>query len=129
MVHRLYFLVSTDKIQIMNITDQITTFILGLSQYLESNKNFSDEILNRLDKIEDHIYNKNNDSYLDTLVPIKEISSKLGISQRKLFDLRKRGEIDFVIIGKKIFITQKEIDLFIERHSTKNNQPNYKLKS
>lgn len=75
------------------------------------------QILKLLGDILSQLHQRNVQDYLNLLIPIKEISSKLGVSQRKLLDLRRRGEIEVVAIGGKLFVLQSQIDKFISEHT------------
>lgn len=49
----------------------------------------------------------------------KSLQVKLGISDRLLRQYLDNGLLDHVRVGDKIWITQKQLDLFIERHTRK----------
>ncbi|PCJ27824.1 MAG: hypothetical protein COA97_02495 [Flavobacteriales bacterium] len=76
---------------------------------------------NRLEKIEDILYAKNVDDYLDQFIPLERAIKLLGISKRQFYTLRKRGDIDFIKVGKKVFLTRRIINEFMDRHTVKAN--------
>lgn len=47
----------------------------------------------------------------------KSLQEKLGISERLLRQYFDNGILDHVRVGDKIWITQKQLDLFFERHT------------
>lgn len=74
---------------------------------------------NRLEKIEDIIYTKSVDDYLDQFIPLERAIQLLGISKRQFYTLRQRGDIDYIKVGKKVFITRKIFNDFMDSHTIK----------
>ncbi len=74
---------------------------------------------NRLEKIEETVSAKSVDDYLEQFIPLERAIKLLGISKRQFYTLRKRGDIDFIKVGKKVFITRKIINDFMDRHTVK----------
>ncbi len=56
---------------------------------------------------------------LEELLTIEELAAKLKISEGYIYKLMKKGELKATKIGKATRFTQKEVQSFIERHTSK----------
>jgi excisionase family DNA binding protein len=49
------------------------------------------------------------------LIPITEVRTVLGGQSRQtIYNLARRGEIKFTHVGRRVFVTQQELDRFID---------------
>lgn len=105
------------KLQEMKVSELMDRFgkLLVMTEHIEK----IPTIIKTLCKIEEAVYAKNMDDYLDSFIPFDEVTRMLGISKRSFFSLRKKGSISFVKIGKKVFITKGMLNEFIDAHTIK----------
>ncbi|MEO6962224.1 MAG: helix-turn-helix domain-containing protein [Puia sp.] len=72
-----------------------------------------DEIIRKLDIL---LTDKNNMTNSGQLLTGTKVCEMLDISPRTLQNYRDRGMISFSQVGRKIYYTTEEVEIFIEKH-------------
>ena len=74
------------------------------------------EIKADLAEIKEGIYNRNTDDIIGFLLPLEKAVATLHISKRQFHSLRAKGAIEYYRIGKKIYVSKKDLHSYMEAH-------------
>ena len=100
--------------------EKLTHIIEQLPKQIESLNSSLQGFESRLKKLEGTVY----DEFLvkslkDKYIPIDVIVRELGISKRKLFYMKERMELEFIALGKHLYVRDKELDRVMKEHTVK----------
>ena len=56
---------------------------------------------------------------MSTLLDVKAVSGRLGISERKLWELTNRGEVACVRIGRRVLYDPVDVEAFVQKQKGK----------
>ena len=103
----------------MEVKD-IIELVHSLPTKLQDFKDIISETNRLLKSIDNQLGEKETDDFLDQFIPLETVLQKLNFSKRKWFYLRDQNELDFIQIGKHIYMTPKMIKDVMDKHTLTN---------
>lgn len=71
----------------------------------------------RLDEVLDKRFSPLRKQFEERLIPLKEASQKLGVTERTMNNLEKRGELIPTRIGAKVMYKESDITQYLNRRA------------